>query len=45
VPTGHVGREGAVDQADDVDGVPFEALGGVHRGEGEVVLVEVWWAG
>ena len=42
---GHVGGEGAVDQAYDVDGVPFEALGGVHRGEREVVLVEVWWAG
>src|SRR5438477_564699 len=37
---GHVRRDAAVDQVEDVDRVPFLALGGVDGGEDEVVLVQ-----
>ena len=42
---GHAGGEVAVVDGQDVDGVPLEALGGVDRGQREVVLVEMRWLG
>src|ERR1019366_7790891 len=41
-PGAHVGGEVAVVGSDEVNGIPFKALGRVDGAEHQVVLVEVW---
>src|SRR5262245_13051365 len=41
----HVGGKRAVDDIDEMDAVPLQALGGVHSGQNEVVFVQVGWRG
>ena len=45
VTEGHIARQGAVDQVRYVHDGPFQALGGVDGGDGEVVLVQPGRAG
>src|SRR5580704_12359094 len=45
VAQGHVAGQRAVDQVGHVHDGPFQALGGVDGGDGQVVLVQAGWTG
>ena len=44
IPGGELAREVAVHDRQQIHAVPFLALGGVHRRQDQIVLVEVRWS-
>ena len=42
---GQIGRDVAIGRVQDEDRLPLQALGGVDRAEGEIVLVQIWIGG